>query len=206
MTKYSDAASKPAVFKKRKKVVKKGGLSFGDDEGEEGGHSAQNGESNKPAPPASTGNNDTEADNPLTTLKKRSLKPNTTVPLPPKILTKSALARDAQLKDSLRREFAQMQEAVKATEFCLPFVFFDGKDAPGGVCRMKKGDCLWLFLDRARKVGAAGGGGGGARKDWARIGVDDLMVVRGDVVVPHVSLLSDWCTRAWCVEGRAKPS
>ncbi|KAK3712779.1 hypothetical protein LTR37_008869 [Vermiconidia calcicola] len=177
-----DAASKPAVFKKRKKVVKKGGLSFGEDDEEEKGQAAQNSENNKPA---STGNDDTEADNPPTTLKKRSLKPNTAAPLPaPKILTKSALARDAQLKDSLRREFAQMQEAVKATEFCLPFVFFDGKDAAGGVCRMKKGDFVWLFLDRARKVGAAGGGGG-ARKDWARIGVDDLMVVRGDVVVPH---------------------
>lgn len=58
---------------------------------------------------------------------------------------------------------------------------------------MKKGDFVWLFLDRARKVGAesAGrdgpGGSGAGRKDWARIGVDDLMLVRGDIVVPHVS-------------------
>jgi len=50
-----------------------------------------------------------------------------------------------------------------------------------------------VFLDRSRKVGAelgVGGVGGekaAARREWARVGVDDLMLVRGEVIIPHVS-------------------
>lgn len=82
-----------------------------------------------------------------------------------------------------------MQEAVKAADISLPFVFFDGSNTPGGICQMKKGDHVWLFLDKARKVGAELGVGGAdkSRREWARVGVDDLMLVRGEVIVPHVS-------------------
>ena len=95
-----------------------------------------------------------------------------------------------------------MQEAVRATEFLMPFVFYDGTNIPGGVCKVKKGDHAWVFLDRSRKVGAelgvggggSGGGGAGARaaeksssrREWARVSVDDLMLVRGEVIIPHV--------------------
>jgi protein FAM50 len=175
------------VFKKRKKGLKKGGLSFGDDE------EAEESANNNTSKPTASAENEDELDNAPPTLKKKGLKPNSTVAFQPKAMTKSALLRDAQLKESLRKEYLQMQDAVKATEFILPFTFFDGKITTGGTCRMKKGDFVWLFLDRARKVGAesAGrdgpGGSGAGRKDWARIGVDDLMLVRGDIVVPHVS-------------------
>lgn len=100
-------------------------------------------------------------------------------------MTKSALLKEAQLKEQLRKEYTQIQEAVKATEFVIPFVFWDGKNQPGGMCRMKKGDHIWLFLERARKVGAEKADK--SRKDWARISVDDLMVVKGDIIIPHVS-------------------
>lgn len=68
-------------------------------------------------------------------------------------------------------------------------MFYDGTSTPGGVCRVKKGDHAWLFLDKARKLGAELGIGGGDRskRDWARVGVDDLMLVRGEIIVPHVS-------------------
>lgn len=85
-----------------------------------------------------------------------------------------------------------MQEIVKGTEILIPFVFYDGTNIPGGVCKVKKGDYIWVFLDRSRKVGAELGVGGGAgekansRREWARVGVDDLMLVRGEVIVPHV--------------------
>ena len=84
----------------------------------------------------------------------------------PRALTKSALMAEARTRDSLRKEFLAMQEAVKATEIVMPFVFYDGTSVPGGACKVKKGDCVWLFLDRSRKMGAdlgvgAGGGGGG---------------------------------------------
>lgn len=82
-----------------------------------------------------------------------------------------------------------MQEAVKATEIIIPFVFYDGTNIPGGACKVKKGDYIWLFLDRSRKVGAELGVGGGekasSRREWARVGVDDLMLVRGEVIIPH---------------------
>jgi hypothetical protein len=129
---------------------------------------------------------------------KRAFKPNAAVALQPKAQTKSALLREAQLKDALKKEYSQLQEAVKATEFLIPFVFYSGKNIPGGVCRMKKGDFVWLFLERARKVGAGLiGQGEHTRKDWARISVDDLMVVKGDIIIPHVSLDFQVMLHAW---------
>lgn len=103
-------------------------------------------------------------------------------------MTKSVMQKESQLKDQLRKEYLQIQEAVKATEFVLPFTFYHGKSLPGGMVRMKKGDHIWLFLERARKVGAdMAGRGDRSKKDWARISVDDLIVVTGDLIIPHVS-------------------
>lgn len=111
----------------------------------------------------------------------------------PKAMSKSALLREAQTREQLRKEFIAMRDAVKATEMMLPFVFYDGTNIPGGICRVRKGDPVWLFLDKARKVGAETGGGGGdkSRREWARVGVDDLMLVRGEIIIPHVSAEND---------------
>jgi protein FAM50 len=88
-----------------------------------------------------------------------------------------------------------MQDAIKATEILIPFIFYDGTTIPAGTVKVKKGDPVWLFLDRCRKVGAELGVGGAQssgrgkrdnRREWARVGVDDLMLVRGDIIVPHV--------------------
>lgn len=104
----------------------------------------------------------------------------------PKAITKSALLREAQTREQLRKEFLAMRDAVKATEILIPFVFYDGTNIPGGVCKVKKGDHVWLFLDKARKVGAElGVGGDKSRREWARVGVDDLMLVRGEIIIPH---------------------
>lgn len=121
-------------------------------------------------------------------VKKKSLRPNSAVGLQPKAMTKSAMLKEAQLKEALKKEYLRIQEAVRATEFVLPFAFYDGKNVPGGKVRLKKGDKIWLFLERARKLGAELGRGDKGRKDWARISVDDLMVVRGDIIIPHVSI------------------
>ena len=114
------------------------------------------------------------------------------VAVAPKALTKSALLNEAQTRESLRKEFLQIQEAIKATEICIPFIFYDGTNIPGGVCRVKKGDYAWVFLDRSRKVGADLGVGekANSRREWARIGVDDLMMIRGSIIIPHVRPIS----------------
>ena len=121
---------------------------------------------------------------------KRRLGPNSAVSVTPKAMTKSALLREAQARDQLRKEFLLMQEAVKATEILIPFVFYDGTNMPGGVCKVRKGDYVWVMLDRSRKVGAQLGVRGGekphSRREWARVGVDDLMLVRGEIIIPHV--------------------
>ncbi|KAI4229549.1 MAG: hypothetical protein L6R36_000813 [Xanthoria steineri] len=121
---------------------------------------------------------------------KRRLGPNAKVTFVPKAMTKSALLREAQTREQLRKEFLAVQEAVKATDIVIPFVFYDGTNIPGGACKVKKGDYIWLFLDRSRKVGAelgVGNGGekGSSRREWARVGVDDLMLVRGEIIIPH---------------------
>ena len=121
--------------------------------------------------------------------EKKRFGPNKSLSIAPKTLTKSALLKEAQAREQLRKEFLIMQEAVKATEIIIPFVFYDGTNIPGGACKVKKGDHIWLFLDRSRKVGAELGVGGGekgsSRREWARVGVDDLMLVRGEVIIPH---------------------
>jgi protein FAM50 len=127
--------------------------------------------------------------------------PNTSLPAP-KVMTKASLQAEAVTREKLRKEFLVIQEAVRDTEIAIPFVFYDGTNTPGGIVKIKKGDHVWLFLERCRKVGAelgvSGGSGTGTglssskndnRKAWARVGVDDLMCVRGNVIVPHVSLL-----------------
>lgn len=131
--------------------------------------------------------------------------PNASLPPPPKIVTKSALESEAQARDALRKEFLALQETVKATDILIPFVFYDGTHIPAGKVKLKKGDPIWLFLERCRKVGAelgVGGAGGGGkasragkarrdnRREWARVGVDDLMCVRGGIIIPHVSCCS----------------
>ncbi|KAK3290549.1 XAP5, circadian clock regulator-domain-containing protein [Chaetomium fimeti] len=114
---------------------------------------------------------------------------NSSVGVVPRALTKAALRREAAEREVLRKEFLLLQAAIKATEIAIPFVFYDGTNIPGGVVRVKKGDFVWLFLDKSRKVGAQLGVGAdksaNARRDWARVSVDDLMLVRGTMIIPQ---------------------
>jgi protein FAM50 len=128
-------------------------------------------------------------------LRKARPNPNSLLPAP-KAMTKAALAADSLERERLRKEFLEVQEKVKNTEIAIPFVFYDGANIPGDTVKIKKGDHIWLFLERARKVGAekgvqgSGAAAGGlnshdSKKQWARVGVDDLMCVRGGVIIPH---------------------
>ncbi|KAJ5760354.1 hypothetical protein N7520_007510 [Penicillium odoratum] len=184
-TNRSDAPPK----KKKKKPLSKSKLSFGDDENETGEDSA--------ATPRDSSISRSGSKTPIeegATSGAVRMKANPNAPPPPKALTKAALEEQAQARDTLRKEFLAMQEAVKNTEILIPFVFFDGTSIPAGSVKVKKGDHVWLFLDRCRKVGAELGvrGANGAskarkdtRREWARVSVDDLMLVKGNIIVPH---------------------
>uniref|UniRef100_A0A8H7N6L7 FAM50A/XAP5 C-terminal domain-containing protein n=1 Tax=Bionectria ochroleuca TaxID=29856 RepID=A0A8H7N6L7_BIOOC len=118
---------------------------------------------------------------------KSKLKANSSVGVVPKAVTKSALRKEAAEREALRQEFIAQRDAVKATEIAIPFIFYDGANIPGGTVRVKKGDFVWFFLDKSRKVGAELGVGekANATRTWARVGVDDLILVRGTVILPH---------------------
>ena len=173
--------------------MKKIGLSFGDDDEAENENGQASEQSAKPKARASTTTQDDE--NETATIVKKRFKPSNSVAVQAKAQTKSALAKEALLKETLRKQYLATNEAVRSTEFVLPFVFLEAKDMAGGKVRLKKGDFVWLFLERARKVGIELGergdgpmGLGGRRREWARIGVDDLMLVVGEMMVPHVSV------------------
>ncbi|KAJ5611239.1 hypothetical protein N7510_007958 [Penicillium lagena] len=175
--------------KKKKKPLAKSKLSFGDDEtGEE-----ESGAGTPREPSVSRSASKTPVDDGSA---PRRMKANPNAPPPPKALTKASIEAEALARESLRKEFLAMQEAVKNTEILIPFVFHDGTNVPAGTVKVKKGDHVWLFLDRCRKVGAELGVRGAnnaskarqdTRREWARVSVDDLMLVKGDVIIPHVS-------------------
>ncbi|WYZ44880.1 hypothetical protein EsH8_VIII_000196 [Colletotrichum jinshuiense] len=168
-------ATKP---KKKKKKIGGSKLSFGDEEEEEE-DSVPIKKANK-AEGAPKGKDDKP-------VKTSNVVANSSVAFVPKVMSKAALRREAAEREALRREFLAIQEAVKSTEIAIPFVFYDGSNIPGGTVRVKKGDYVWVFLDKSRKVGAELGVGekANARREWARVGVDDLMLVRGSIIIPH---------------------
>lgn len=175
--------------KKKKKPLAKSKLSFGDDEtGEEESGTGTPRELSVSRSASKTPVDDGSA--------ARRMKANPNAPPPPKALTKASIEAEAQAREALRKEFLAMQEAVKNTEMLIPFVFHDGTNVPAGTVKVKKGDHVWLFLDRCRKVGAELGVRGAnnpskarqdTRREWARVSVDDLMLVKGEVIIPHVS-------------------
>ncbi|KAH8163340.1 hypothetical protein CIB48_g4907 [Xylaria polymorpha] len=181
----SDSADPAQKNKKNKKRRKVGGakLSFGDDDDEEGGDDDAGDGNSDGAKGMGMGMGMSMGNG----KSKSKFKVNSSVSVVPRPVTKSALRREAAERETLRRQFLARQERVKATEIAIPFVFYDGANIPGGTVRVKKGDFVWQFLDKSRKVGADLGVGekANARREWARVGVDDLMMVRGNVVIPH---------------------
>jgi len=186
----SSGLSEGPPKKRKRKFVAKSKLSFRDDDNDETG-SEPIATSREPSEPRSISKTPIE-DSPKAPAHRIIANPN--APPPPKAITKAALEAEAQARDALRKEFLAMQEAIKATEILIPFVFYDGTNIPAGTVKVKKGDHIWLFLDRCRKVGAelgVGGASGGARgrkdnrREWARVSVDDLMLIRGEIIIPH---------------------
>ncbi|KAG6355798.1 hypothetical protein INS49_003764 [Diaporthe citri] len=191
----SDGGSERPV--KKQKKPKKALVSFGDDDEDDDAGPAlkPKGKAKKATNLTSKGGDQPEpsTDGDLSTNDSKKpggkIAANTSVGFVPRAMTKSALRREAAERDALRKEFLALQEDVKATEIAMPFVFYDGTNIPGGTVRVKKGEFVWVFLDKSRKVGAELGVGGeknaNVRREWARVGVDDLMLVRGTMIIPH---------------------
>lgn len=182
---------------RKKKKQKKALVSFGDDEDGEGtsviGKGKASGKKSKAVdiePQEDSTETGAEADTKKDKKPDGKITANASIGIVPRAMTKAALRKEAAERDALRKEFLALQSAVKATEMAVPFVFYDGTNIPGGTVRIKKGDHIWVFLDMSRKVGAELGVGGdknaNVRREWARVGVDDLMLVRGTMIIPHV--------------------
>ena len=172
--------------KKQKAGINKGKLSFAPDEEEEDSGAGTDVSSNNliptnPISPAPNSRSISTTPEPPT-IVAAPLKPkhNPLLPHPPpKALTKSTLRREAQERELLRREFLALQERIKNEEIVIPFVFYDGTNIiprERGV-KVKKGEAVWLFLERARRMSG--------RREWLRVSVDDLLLVRGEVIIPH---------------------
>lgn len=185
--KDGDGGTEKKVKRRKKKAL----VSFGDDEEDEDDAPAVGTPKNKKKRPAKDDDGDEleAVDSDGKTIAK--VRANAAVGVVPRALTKAALRREAAEREALRKEFLVLQEAVKNTEIAVPFVFYDGTNTPGGTVRVRKGEFVWVFLDKSRKVGAELGVGGeknsNVRREWARVGVDDLLLVRGTMIIPHVS-------------------
>lgn len=176
----------PRIKKKKKKPAAKAKLSFGSDQEDDDVASS------RPLAPKRAGGNaslstqgDTNKDSNILDAPRHRLVPNARFADMPRAKTKATLAKEAILREQLKADFHKVQAIVKATEIKIRFTFYDGADTPGGIVRVKKGDLIWLFLDRARKVGAHMTSGDRTLREWARISVDDLMMIRDGIIVPH---------------------
>jgi protein FAM50 len=171
--------------KKPKKIAAKAKLSFGIDD-EDDGTSA----SAAPTPRSLSRTPDIreEAGSDDAAITKKKFGARAGIRFVPKAKTKAAIQQEAEKAEQLRKEFLATREVVKKTDIIIPFVFYDGTITTGGKVKVKKGDHIWLFLDKARKMGAElGVGGDKASSNWARVSVDDLMMVKDEIILPHVS-------------------
>jgi protein FAM50 len=176
------------VKKKPKKNPAKAKLSFGVDGEDEDDTTASAVHTPRSLSRTPDIREDTGADD--ATVPKKKLGARAGIGFVPKARTKAVMQQEAEKAEQLRKGFIATREAVKKTEVIIPFVFYDGTITPGGKVKVKKGDHVWLFLDKARKMGAElGVGGDKASSNWARVSVDDLMMVKDEIILPHVSLL-----------------
>jgi protein FAM50 len=176
------------VKKKTKKAATKAKLSFGIDDEDEGEATASAARTPRSLSRTPDIREDEEGEDGDVILPKKKLGARAGLDFVPKARTKAAIQHEAEKTEQLRKEFIATREAVKKTEVVIPFVFYDGAVTPGGKVKVKKGDHIWLFLDKARKMGAElGVGGERASSNWARVSVDDLMMVKDEIILPHVS-------------------
>uniref|UniRef100_A0A8D1A822 Family with sequence similarity 50 member A n=1 Tax=Sus scrofa TaxID=9823 RepID=A0A8D1A822_PIG len=115
------------------------------------------------------------------TTKKRKLGKN------PDVDTSFLPDRDREeeenrLREELRQEWEAKQEKIKSEEIEITFSYWDGSGHRRTV-KMKKGNTMQQFLQKALEI---------LRKDFSELrsaGVEQLMYIKEDLIIPHVSAL-----------------
>uniref|UniRef100_A0A8D1PQK4 FAM50A/XAP5 C-terminal domain-containing protein n=1 Tax=Sus scrofa TaxID=9823 RepID=A0A8D1PQK4_PIG len=120
------------------------------------------------------------------TTKKRKLGKN------PDVDTSFLPDRDREVKGpvgalhrlpcELRQEWEAKQEKIKSEEIEITFSYWDGSGHRRTV-KMKKGNTMQQFLQKALEI---------LRKDFSELrsaGVEQLMYIKEDLIIPHVSRL-----------------
>lgn len=149
-----------AVKQKKKSMLQKGKLSFDDDlDGDDGnGFNNGNGDLDDGAMPA----------------KKRRLKKDPTVDtsfLP----DKDREEKERALRESLKQEWIDQQEAIKKEEIRVDVSYWDGSGHAGSVVCMK-GDKIGHMLQKAKEL----------YPQISRTAVDNLVFIKEDTILPHV--------------------
>ncbi|KAK9354691.1 XAP5, circadian clock regulator-domain-containing protein [Lipomyces doorenjongii] len=153
----SDRDVKLTKRPKKKRGLQKSKLSFADGDEEE---SSQ---------PDETDEN-LNADKP-TLKRRRNFDPTVDTSF---LMTKETEEWERQQREELRKEFLRRQEEIKEEKAHLQFCYFDGTYVPGKVT-IKKGDQIWVMLDRTRK----------RKKEFHRGTVDDIIFVKDNIIIPH---------------------
>ncbi|KAK9362200.1 XAP5, circadian clock regulator-domain-containing protein [Lipomyces starkeyi] len=153
----SDRDGKLTKRPKKKRGLQKSKLSFADGDEDE---SPQRDETDENA----------NGDKP-TVKKRRNFDPTVDTSF---LMTKETEEWERQQREELRKEFLRRQEEIKEEKAYLQFCYFDGTYVPGKVT-IKKGDQIWVMLDRTRK----------GRKEFHRGTVDDIIFVKDNIIIPH---------------------
>uniref|UniRef100_A0A8C1XTC2 Family with sequence similarity 50 member A n=1 Tax=Cyprinus carpio TaxID=7962 RepID=A0A8C1XTC2_CYPCA len=100
-----------------------------------------------------------------------------------------------RLREELRQEWERKQEKIKSEEIEITFSYWDGSGHRKTV-KMKKGNTIHQFLQRALEV---------LRKDFSELrsaGVEHLMYIKEDLIIPHVTCCFLCCISVYGTELR----
>ncbi|KAL9051803.1 MAG: hypothetical protein Q9162_005797 [Coniocarpon cinnabarinum] len=176
----STASSSP-LQKKRKlnSNARRAKLSFEEDDDEiEGAPQSTIAKKSKPGPAAPPKELSTDAGQ--SDRQTSKIGANKMTGLAPKAITKHSLQQEAEQIVALREEFRKQQEIVKEANIIVPFVFFEGTNTITSRVRLKKGDAIDALLSAVQKILVKED-----YKRWVHLKLDDLMLVRNGVMIPH---------------------